>query len=736
MAAAATSTPESLDGSGHVHHHSVLVTESTSLPHQHKDIRIGVLGRGYNILNGSVRGILFDDVNARFTHNDERRNQKTYYFKDYEEAEREMAKRVGIEEFEQGMFSMIIEGRNTPFLCPIERVDGTHYLCTESVEEVYQLDLDMQVNTPKFIKENEYAFANTTPFNSVSKANYYNFIEKYGTHFIKRVNFGAKAEFWWSYEDQLMDVFDRVTKDKKYRKKFNESFDGWKECDYGEDPKNKPPSGVLETKSKTSNFNIKKEDKSTEAELIGFRLEELSSLFPEPQVRTEFEIAIKVYLEEMKPIRDVSTMNDNAVIGLFNPETKHWVRVDPSGHLYVSNNPKMAADCRFEAKKKGIRIGLKSVLYGSKLISRGLTKPTFNFHRFQFIGPHESFQLCGDYIQICGNITAPTFLYATETNEISHEGTGRKKTRLMVLSIENRAVFGEGAEQSLQEEPIYEEDVVVDVLDQHRHVENKAIEKLKESGGKHSGPSPIYKANSTSSLFIKETIHLPNIDELTRRMAAKILNMIRDVSDFEDKSKPDIFNEEQYPLTNQKTQTFHKLSLETIFHFLNTIFKVEKLAAETSVMSLIYLQRVLRKNHSNLTLYNWRRLCLSTLILAAKVFEDLAVWNVDFVELFPGVSVHDLNRLEKALLQHLEFNVSFSRQEYVGEYFDLYQYATHHDGNFEGKPLDEEALKALEVRSAASEKIHMTKVNKSISINVPPSAAAKKKEDKNIGILS
>lgn len=39
---------------------------------------------------------------------------------------------------------------------------------------------------------------------------------------------------------------------------------------------------------------------------------------------------------------------------------------------------------------------------------------------------------------------------------------------------------------------------------------------------------------------------------------------------------------------------------------------------------------------------NWARIILGAVILASKVWDDHAIWNVDFTQIFPEVSVTDL----------------------------------------------------------------------------------------------
>lgn len=68
---------------------------------------------------------------------------------------------------------------------------------------------------------------------------------------------------------------------------------------------------------------------------------------------------------------------------------------------------------------------------------------------------------------------------------------------------------------------------------------------------------------------------------------------------------------------------------------------------------------------------NWRRLLLGALILSIKVWEDLAVFNSDVCAIFEGLSVKDVNALERFSMAKLQYNVSVKRSVYAAYYFRL-----------------------------------------------------------------
>jgi hypothetical protein len=95
---------------------------------------------------------------------------------------------------------------------------------------------------------------------------------------------------------------------------------------------------------------------------------------------------------------------------------------------------------------------------------------------------------------------------------------------------------------------------------------------------------------------------------------------------------------------------------------------------------------------------------LAAIILASKVWEDQAVWNVDFVSVFPKVTVKDLNNLERNMLNALQFNVSLKASVYAKYYFELRSLSDRDPQHFPLKPLDKDGAARLEEKSHTMEK--------------------------------
>jgi hypothetical protein len=87
------------------------------------------------------------------------------------------------------------------------------------------------------------------------------------------------------------------------------------------------------------------------------------------------------------------------------------------------------------------------------------------------------------------------------------------------------------------------------------------------------------------------------------------------------------------------------------------------------------------------------------------VWEDQAVWNVDFIDLFPSTTPHDLGQLEKKMLALLKFDVSLKASEYGKIYFDIRAQSNTTTEHFkELKPLDKEGVQRLEVHHSTQSK--------------------------------
>jgi len=226
------------------------------------------------------------------------------------------------------------------------------------------------------------------------------------------------------------------------------------------------------------------------------------------------------------------------------------------------------------------------------------------------------------------------------------------------------------------------------------------------------------KHSSTSTLFIDSSISKPKNAELIHCMADYFHQNIHPLDNAtpEFRKEYEIFDESKHPLTSKYADVSTVPSTEAIEKFVRGIFKIGQLAPETLIMATAYYDRVVANTNPKFMLlpFNWRRFILECLILASKVWEDQAVWNIDFLDLFPLANSHDLGDLEKRILTLLKFDVSLKASTYAKIYFEVRAKDPLTGEHFmELQPLTKEGEERLELHSSkfesdAKKRMHKT----------------------------
>ncbi|CAI8017690.1 Cyclin-Y-like protein 1, partial [Geodia barretti] len=190
-----------------------------------------------------------------------------------------------------------------------------------------------------------------------------------------------------------------------------------------------------------------------------------------------------------------------------------------------------------------------------------------------------------------------------------------------------------------------------------------------------SSPVTIQKANSCSTIYTDDsTVSLPNLKYTLKCVSLAVFYHIKN----RDRTRPPrtllIFDEKEHPLTREEVPPHyadytpdHKI----IYKFIKTLFHAAQLTAECAIITLIYLERVLHYADLDLHPSNWKRILLGAILLASKVWDDQAVWNVDYCQILRDISVEDMNELERVYLEQLQFNINVASSTYAQYYFDL-----------------------------------------------------------------
>jgi len=207
-----------------------------------------------------------------------------------------------------------------------------------------------------------------------------------------------------------------------------------------------------------------------------------------------------------------------------------------------------------------------------------------------------------------------------------------------------------------------------------------------------------HKANSTSTLYVKNTPSNPNTSDLIESLAKAMKFMI------DENIKKGYKNDtiEDFYLHKYNQEKVENPSIGEIGIIIHRIYKIGKLASETLVMTLVYLERLEKKSNIKVSIQNWKLLLLQGMILASKVWEDLAVWNRDFRTIFHVIPVTELNKMERVFLNIISFNVAVDASSYALYYFKLRDLSDAGDA-FSLPPLTQQMAQELENRSLGIE---------------------------------
>ena len=103
---------------------------------------------------------------------------------------------------------------------------------------------------------------------------------------------------------------------------------------------------------------------------------------------------------------------------------------------------------------------------------------------------------------------------------------------------------------------------------------------------------------------------------------------------------------------------------QTIFDFMADIIILTKMEKEVIVLSLIYIERLIYNTGLLLTSRNWRRILLTSMIIANKIWDDNSFENSHFSQVFANLGINEINTLERIFLELINYKVYVKQSEY------------------------------------------------------------------------
>ena len=227
------------------------------------------------------------------------------------------------------------------------------------------------------------------------------------------------------------------------------------------------------------------------------------------------------------------------------------------------------------------------------------------------------------------------------------------------------------------------------------------------------------RRNTGGTIYVNGTMSNPNVESTIKCVCGVYRAHLVQAAGQHNKSpvsvmsKPldmEIFNDRYHlPVSWKHSMQQDTLpSLLDIVEFYQEFYKRSQMEFDTIIMSLIYVERLIKTTNISPGPENWRSIIFSCMVLASKVWDDLSMWNVDFSNVASaqshGMSLFTLqrvNQLELILLKSLCFDVRVPASEYAKYYF-LIRTMLMRTGLLEGaaQPLRKEEAKGLENRTS------------------------------------
>lgn len=154
----------------------------------------------------------------------------------------------------------------------------------------------------------------------------------------------------------------------------------------------------------------------------------------------------------------------------------------------------------------------------------------------------------------------------------------------------------------------------------------------------------LNKASSCSTIFLDDsTVSHPNLKNTIKCVTLAIYYHIKN-DDREVAIRVfEIFDERIHPLSREPVpQDVKEPDHRTIYRFVRTLFNAAQLPPECAIITLVYLERLLTYAETDIVACSWKRIVLGAILLASKVWDDQAVWNVDYCQILRDITVEDM----------------------------------------------------------------------------------------------
>uniref|UniRef100_A0A6B2LEQ6 Cyclin-like domain-containing protein n=1 Tax=Arcella intermedia TaxID=1963864 RepID=A0A6B2LEQ6_9EUKA len=200
-------------------------------------------------------------------------------------------------------------------------------------------------------------------------------------------------------------------------------------------------------------------------------------------------------------------------------------------------------------------------------------------------------------------------------------------------------------------------------------------------------------------MYLRNNLHTPDVRQVLRSLS-KVLSLKIKHTQAHTNPPEYLPFEEHYYTPLAMLDKYPAIDPYGLIHdFLSRIFHHRKLSAECGVVAVVYIDRLLADPQLEVTAANWCLVVFVALLLAHKVWAEYAVWNEDFVKVFPKgkwLTVDVVRKIEREFLKRINFNLNVKPSVYSRYYFELRTFAKL--DNVDYCPMDKQTLMELEVK--------------------------------------
>ncbi|XP_071823141.1 cyclin-Y-like protein 1 [Apostichopus japonicus] len=225
-------------------------------------------------------------------------------------------------------------------------------------------------------------------------------------------------------------------------------------------------------------------------------------------------------------------------------------------------------------------------------------------------------------------------------------------------------------------------------------------------------PTTVRRSNTCSSIYVDDSsISQPNLKTTIKCVSLAVYYHIKNRTM---SRAMEIFDEKKYPLTKSTVSddyNHHNPDHKQIYKFIRMLFNAAQLTSECAIVMLVYLERLLINAEIDIMPGNWKRIVLGAILLSSKVWDDQAVWNVDYCQILRDLTVEDMNEMERQFLEILDFNINVPSSVYAKYYFDLRVLADAYELSIPAEPLSRQRAKKLEAFSKDMESNSSSAIN-------------------------